>query len=172
MSYPCESCDKTFKEKRYLAHHIKAVHLKSFVEKCNVCQHTFASKKDLTRHQELQLCGTKKSNQELFCCGKLFKHKKSLKNNKYDHSQAEDSFSCNKCKKSFKRKFNFSKHQESCKASTENEKVTCLICQKSFSPLGNTLKRHMRRRHSKTSPSMKSMDEKSIINIITDLGRL
>jgi len=124
------------------------------------------------RHQELQLCGTKKSNQELVCCGKLFKHKKSLKNHKYDHSQAEDSFSCNKCKKSFKRKFNFSKHQESCKASTENEKVTCLICQKSFSPLGNTLKRHMRRRHSKTSPSMKSMDEKSIINIITDLGRL
>ena len=45
MSYPYEYCDKIFKEKKYLAHHIKAVHLNSFIEKCNVGQQIFAGKK-------------------------------------------------------------------------------------------------------------------------------
>ena len=52
------------------------------------------------------ICGTKKSNQELACFGKLFKNQKSYRNTSKTTTKQKIYFHATNVKKSFKRKFN------------------------------------------------------------------
>ena len=80
--HACTQCNKTYKHKYHLTHHIQKIHEGIGLKECNTCHKTFKKQNDLTRHIEAMHL-----KQELKCsCGKVFncqlyltRHKKICK---------------------------------------------------------------------------------------------
>ena len=64
-TFPCDACDKSFKQKDKLSRHIASVHLQQRPFQCDFCNMAFARKDEQTRHLRIVHMGeklVKKSN--------------------------------------------------------------------------------------------------------------
>lgn len=138
----CLSCDRSFKELKYLLHHVKRCSLPPHISMklapllvCDICKCVTRYKHYLSRHMR-QKHGPKPANYECDNCGRLFLSDWGLKGHKKktctvegkDNSSLTSSEkrvkyvkpACTKCKKRFSYIAGLKKHSFTCKARVEN----------------------------------------------------
>ena len=142
--FPCQFCDKRFRQKGDLLRHNSAIHLKEKPFSCDVCEEVFAHKCNLMQHVKTVHLKEK----PFFCelCGKRFGSKGTLTKHKNVHQkvfeceQCRGTFSsqkelkkhvrrcgmpyCDNCNKNFKTKLSLNKHLSHCSY--------CLVCTQKF----------------------------------------
>ena len=167
--FQCEQCPKAYHFQSDFDNH-KRTHTNERPFQCNLCKTAFTSSRLLHNH-----LSTTHSDYKYPCeiCGKKFKRKEHLESHMNSHSDAR-LYKCQLCDKTYKNKASLSLHNRS----HTGEKVVCEICQRPFRDPGdlrkhynihsetkmfqcdicgtsfrskNTLLRHIKNKHSKTS---------------------
>ncbi|ELU02818.1 hypothetical protein CAPTEDRAFT_181688 [Capitella teleta] len=104
----CDLCSKSFKQRRYLAHHKASAHTGSqFI--CHVCAKMFGTKQLLLRHEKSHGRKPKKS---ILCdiCGKEFSSTYALKHHRNSVHSERYNYQCSKCDYTANTKFGLTSH--------------------------------------------------------------
>ena len=135
----CESCDKTFKCKRYLRQHELNVHMNRTLQ-CKICKAKFCQNSQMTRHM---ICH---KNKNIACpeCGKKFNRREHLKIHKISH-QTGKNHQCSICAARFSLRTNLRRHELEHEKPREHQ---CVVCGNTFSQAAS-LRLHTKRIHDK-----------------------
>lgn len=137
--YKCLQCDRRFRLRSNLNHHIKGVHEKVRYP-CQRCEKQFYDKRTLKKHN----CCINKEIRQFQCsiCQKFVRSKSSLyKHVKGIHEKIR--FHCKLCYGNYSDQSNLRKHVLSVH---ENVKYSCDVCDKAFSDQSNLIT-HKREKH-------------------------
>lgn len=133
--FPCQHCDKKFRQKIQQMRHEAQVHSSEMPYKCNRCDRQFKSEFSWKRHQENDEIHRRLENFTPFLhcdvCGKQFERRRRwcLDQHLLTH-EAEKKFSCDICGKYFRSSNYLQTHIKACSGIKEEE---CAYCGKKFS---------------------------------------
>ena len=102
----CNDCGKTFASRKSLTRH-QQLHIGYRLFTCNVCRKTFTSRGNLTRHQQLH-SGYKPFSCDV--CGKAFVNKYYMAYHRLTHT-GERPHRCDICGKTFARRSTMTNHR-------------------------------------------------------------
>ncbi|XP_058464838.1 zinc finger protein 354C-like [Malaya genurostris] len=125
-AFQCEVCQKSYKNKEYLAAHLAKAHGQGFDRqyKCTHCQVSFAKKHKLEAHLQ--------SHEKAQCpyCNKMLKGAASLKVHITNlHSDTDRRMICDACGRVFLSKIFFERHVQEHMGIDPVKKYQCQICQ-------------------------------------------
>ena len=133
VSYPCNFCEKVYKNELGRAIHTKTVHEQGTLFGCKICGKFFDDKPMLEEHEKLH----EKGKFDCTTCGKTFSSSKVLKRHLRVHT-GEKPFKCEYCHKCFGGASNLSEHRT---LHTGRLPYQCTGCGTKFR-LWSTLKKH------------------------------
>ncbi len=148
ISYPCDSCSRSFSTRNKLIKH-KRVHVDNLPLKCAYCDKRFV-RTDLKIIHERGHTGEKPFTCEK--CNRSFTTKSSLKIHTASHLGLKN-YHCQYCEKSFVRKDSLNKHLTS-HGIGKQEIIKCQICSQVF-PTEYYLKVHKKQNHLPPSKPVK-----------------
>ncbi|XP_050521795.1 zinc finger protein OZF-like [Daktulosphaira vitifoliae] len=140
--HSCNSCKKDFSTKSSLSRHIRLVHQKNIMFRCNQCDYTTIQPSNLRYHKSFH------NAQSFIChfCGKMFKNRELF----MLHSKIHENplFTCAHCNKGFRKKKNLKNHLSNNHGLglSTTKLYTCNICLKHFSRI-LYLKKHQNKFH-------------------------
>ncbi|KAM9778973.1 uncharacterized protein ACBT44_000573 isoform 1-T3 [Syngnathus typhle] len=143
LVFRCETCMKTFSNRKNLKIHEKHVHSSERLFTCDVCAKTFKRKKDMVRHQKQVHDPPTHQCSE---CGKKYSSKASLMLHKRTH-RGTKAFICTECGSRFTQKSALNMHQSTCQALKGELVHQCKTCMNTFANRGN-LRIHEKHVHS------------------------
>ena len=115
---------------------------------CDICDASFNTKSNLTRHKRLH----EKSELSIICeqCGKKFKDKGGLNQHMFSHGPAE--FNCSQCDAKFTSPLYLFRHTSRKHPAGGIQPFTCQLCNKGF-PVKHQLQIHIQAVHEKLKHS-------------------
>ncbi|KAL6265027.1 hypothetical protein P5V15_005118 [Pogonomyrmex californicus] len=127
VTYACETCNFTTRNKVSLRTHIRRVHQRDFPYRCGQCGKGFMSNYDLEDHRASHL-----DSKSFVCeyCGNMYSQKSYLiAHMRAIHGQKSEpkKYQCDLCSKSFASEHNLRNH-----ASLHSQKFLCAQCGKEF----------------------------------------
>lgn len=135
LTYSCNECQKTFKNRYYFeVHNTKHTGFKPYM--CDVCKKGFSMRWVLNMHSRVHT-GVKPYSCDV--CGKLFRFASALPNHMRIHTGVRP-YKCDICGKSFTQIGGLKVHQ---RTHTGEKPYVCEICSKGFSEFAS-LNRHVR----------------------------
>ncbi|XP_037100694.1 GDNF-inducible zinc finger protein 1 isoform X9 [Syngnathus acus] len=137
LVYRCETCMKTFSNRKNLRLHEKHVHSSERLFTCDVCAKTFKRKKDVVRHQKQVHDGP--HMQQCSECGKWLRSKASLMLHMRIHKGIKN-YVCIKCGSRFIQKSSLNTHE---RTHTDEKPFACDMCDARFKH-GHSLAYHKR----------------------------
>jgi hypothetical protein len=137
---PCYFCDKMFSTHQNLKVHMKMIHLKEDLRRCNRCYKYFST--TAINHHILE------RNYKCQLCSKRFGYKSDLNQHIQSAHTKEKPFKCYFCSKSF---INFRVLKFHTWIHTREKSLTCYFCRKDFSFVRD-LSIHIGRFHTKERP--------------------
>ncbi|XP_072949518.1 uncharacterized protein [Epargyreus clarus] len=149
-SYACIYCGQTFVQKSKLTYHVRK-HTGENLETCSICAKLFTSPCALREHMKIHLC--KKESVKCPLCDKKYQDERyMLRHLRTSHTRTQ--FSCPICQKVVTTGAGLRHH-----VITHSPLNTfrCKICPKSYA-VKRTIVKHLRRRHSLTSPETNLKD--------------
>ncbi|XP_041829656.1 oocyte zinc finger protein XlCOF6-like isoform X2 [Melanotaenia boesemani] len=123
--HKCSKCQKIFRFRSHLKHHVTVVHTDVYPFNCDVCGKRFKQKKNLNTHL---IVHAENKPHQCEICKRSFTCLSHLKIHMTKHT-GESLFSCDVCGKNFTQKGNLERHSV---AHTKNKPLSCEYCGKGF----------------------------------------
>ncbi|XP_044752645.1 PR domain zinc finger protein 5-like isoform X2 [Coccinella septempunctata] len=123
LIFHCESCSRSFSQKKYYQRHIDTVHNYKF--KCHNCHKNYANKFELDLHN----CKLRLNQCQMYSCGickKVFSQQRYLRKHVSRKHENNRIFICEVCSKQYTTKVSYELHAQTHK----KPQFKCEICQK------------------------------------------
>ncbi|XP_063427182.1 GDNF-inducible zinc finger protein 1-like [Mytilus trossulus] len=141
--FTCETCKKSWLEKKTLDRHMKVKHGKGVVKEhlCDICGKGFETPYDVKKHKQVH---DKVPQYVCDMCSKAFKFRTGLLIHMKTHT-GERNFLCKDCGKAFQQLGTLKRHQ---RTHTGERPFVCSLCKDTFND-SSILRRHMILKHKK-----------------------
>ena len=140
----CDQCQDTYNTKKELARHVLKVHYQKTYN-CDTCVKEFTREDNLTRHRKAV---HDPESKKICCpdCGKNFSRQDEFIRHKSVHEASSNEFACDNCNTMFTVKQNLERHRKSSTNTDGSVKYHCSNCEKDFCT-SKLLREHTNKEH-------------------------